>query len=243
MVLECLRSKKASDSNLKRNVMALISAEGAFAEVFETAMTAQGFECRRFSAIRRFAKKTASGELAVLIWDSATVEPDWEVIAKLDRDTTVLLAGGRPTINAAALNPTVISVPGHSLQAQVPGLTRLFAGAYMAFEGRRQAEAALKEREKETQDAVQLSEQLQEHCEFYELQRNRLSETVRRTAYLGQLSKEINCLDIDRIVEICVTKLPKLVDAELVSVYFHNEENRELVLKSSSHPYPLTERI
>lgn len=243
MVLECLRSKKASDSNLKRNVMALISAEGAFAEVFETAMTAQGFECRRFSAIRRFAKKTAPGELAVLIWDSATVEPDWEVIAKLDRDTTVLLAGGRPTINAAALNPTVISVPGHSLQAQVPGLTRLFAGAYMAFEGRRQAEAALKEREKETQDAVQLSEQLQEHCEFYELQRNRLSETVRRTAYLGQLSKEINCLDIDRIVEICVTKLPKLVDAELVSVYFHNEENRELVLKSSSHPYPLTERI
>lgn len=243
MILECLRSKKASGASLKRNVVALISAEGPFAEVFETALAAQGFECRRFSDAGRFAKKTAPGELAVLIWDSATVEPDWEAIAKLDPDTTVLLSGGRPTVDAAAFNPTVISIPVGALEAQIPGLTRLLAGAYMASQRLRQAEAALREREKETQDAVQLSERLREHCEFYELQQSRLSETVRRTAYLGQLSKEINCLDIDKIVEICLTKMPKIVDAELVSIYFHNEENGELVLKGASHPYPLTERI
>ena len=37
--------------------------------------------------------------------------------------------------------------------------------------------------------------------------------------------------------------MPRIVDASLVSVYFHNEEKREIVLKGSNHPYPLTERI
>ncbi len=243
MVLEALGFGGGEKKAVRRRTAVFLSTRERWAQVLETALSAQGFDCRRLTHARRLVRKLPCGELAVLLWDTATVEPDLQMISGLDAGTTVLLFGHCPTVDFASISPTVLTVPSGDADLHSNGLIRLVSGAYITIDALKDAEAALGEREKQTQEAVRLSERLREHCEFYELQRNRLSETVRRTAYLGQLSKEINCLDVDRIVEICLTKMPHMVDAKLASVYFHNEENRELVLKGSNHPYPVTERI
>jgi diguanylate cyclase (GGDEF)-like protein len=88
-----------------------------------------------------------------------------------------------------------------------------------------------------------VTSELRKHLEIYERQRNQLAEVVRRTAYLGQLSKEINCLDVDRIVDICINKVSKLVDATAASIYFVNEEGSELTLRQSNHARRISDRL
>jgi len=51
------------------------------------------------------------------------------------------------------------------------------------------------------------------------------------------LARQINCLDIQRISAICVTKIPKLLGARLASLYVLDDTNDMLHLKKSNHPY------
>jgi len=242
MVLKCLGFSKAGKKGLVRNVALLVSTRDSWAEPLGAALAAAGFECRRIAG-GKAVRRVPAGSLAALLWDAATVDPDGGIIAGLDEDSTVVIFGPCSPFDTDASGPAVLTVPASHADSHAGTLARLLGSAYFSAGSLKEAEALLAEREKETQEAVRTAERLREHCEFYELQRNRLSETVRRTAYLGQLSKEINCLDIDKIVEICLTKLPKIVDAGLASVYFHSPENRELTLKGATHPYPLTERV
>jgi len=51
------------------------------------------------------------------------------------------------------------------------------------------------------------------------------------------LAKQINCLDIERIANICVIRIPKLLGAGLASLYVLDEANKMLHLKKSNHPF------
>lgn len=51
------------------------------------------------------------------------------------------------------------------------------------------------------------------------------------------LARKINCLDIDRVAEVCVTSIPKLVGARFASLYILDETNNILHLHKHNHPF------
>lgn len=53
------------------------------------------------------------------------------------------------------------------------------------------------------------------------------------------LVQQINCLDIKRIANICVTQIPNLVGARFTSLYVLDENSDILHLVRSSHPFPI----
>lgn len=54
---------------------------------------------------------------------------------------------------------------------------------------------------------------------------------------LTPLAYQINCLDIERIANICVEKIPRLLGARLASLYVLDESNDMLHLQNSNHSY------
>lgn len=51
------------------------------------------------------------------------------------------------------------------------------------------------------------------------------------------LAQQINCLDIERIANICIENIPELVGARFSSLYILNEANTILHLQKYNHPY------
>jgi len=51
------------------------------------------------------------------------------------------------------------------------------------------------------------------------------------------LARKINCLDIDRVAEVCITSIPKLVHARFASLYILDETNNILHLHKHNHPF------
>jgi len=51
------------------------------------------------------------------------------------------------------------------------------------------------------------------------------------------LARQINCLDIDRIADVCIKSIPKLVRASFASLYILDETNNILHLHKHNHPF------
>ena len=51
------------------------------------------------------------------------------------------------------------------------------------------------------------------------------------------LARQINCLDIDRIADVCIKSIPKLVRASFASLYLLDETNNILHLHKHNHPF------
>ena len=51
------------------------------------------------------------------------------------------------------------------------------------------------------------------------------------------LARQINCLDIERIANICVEKIPNLVGVRFASLYILDETNNILHLQKHNHPF------
>ncbi len=54
---------------------------------------------------------------------------------------------------------------------------------------------------------------------------------------LTPLARQINCLDIERIMDICMKHIPNLVGARLASLYILDETNNILHLQKHNHPF------
>jgi diguanylate cyclase (GGDEF)-like protein len=57
------------------------------------------------------------------------------------------------------------------------------------------------------------------------------------------LARQINCLDIRRVADVCVRKIPKLVGSRFASLYALDEANRILHLVSHNHPFPINKIV
>ncbi|MHC4570753.1 MAG: sensor domain-containing diguanylate cyclase [Planctomycetota bacterium] len=57
------------------------------------------------------------------------------------------------------------------------------------------------------------------------------------------LARQINCLDIDRIANVCIEKLPRLVGAKLVSLYILDETSNILHVQRYNHPFPINKIV
>lgn len=51
------------------------------------------------------------------------------------------------------------------------------------------------------------------------------------------LTKQINCLDVKRIAELCITEIPQLIGARLASLYILDETSDILHLEKNNHPF------
>ncbi|MHC4740428.1 MAG: sensor domain-containing diguanylate cyclase [Planctomycetota bacterium] len=51
------------------------------------------------------------------------------------------------------------------------------------------------------------------------------------------LARQVNCLDIERISEVCVENIPKMVGVSFVSLYILDETSNILHLRKHNHPY------
>ena len=51
------------------------------------------------------------------------------------------------------------------------------------------------------------------------------------------LARQINCLDIDRIADVCIKNIPKLVNVRYASLYILDEKNNILHLYKHNHPF------
>jgi diguanylate cyclase (GGDEF)-like protein len=58
-----------------------------------------------------------------------------------------------------------------------------------------------------------------------------------RLEVITPLAKKINCLDVKRIAEICVTEIPSLIGAKLASLYILDETSDILHLEKHNHPF------
>jgi diguanylate cyclase (GGDEF)-like protein len=66
------------------------------------------------------------------------------------------------------------------------------------------------------------------------------SEPAEKTSLLEHvtpLARQINCLDIERIAEVCVDRLPSLVGTRFASLYVLDETNNILHLVKHNHPF------
>jgi diguanylate cyclase (GGDEF)-like protein len=57
------------------------------------------------------------------------------------------------------------------------------------------------------------------------------------------LARQINSLDIDRIAEVCVTKIPAVVGSAFASLYTLDEANGILHLVRHNHPFPINKIV
>jgi diguanylate cyclase (GGDEF)-like protein len=64
-----------------------------------------------------------------------------------------------------------------------------------------------------------------------------------RVLRINQLTQEFNTLDLDRIGEVAVTRIPAVVRARGCSLYLYDYGSNELVLLAQNGSTPLTERL
>jgi diguanylate cyclase (GGDEF)-like protein len=96
--------------------------------------------------------------------------------------------------------------------------------------------------EKERQGLAEENEHLRERGRVMERVRREFSSLNEKLELLTRLTKEINSLNPDLIFDICVTKIPFLLNARFASVYVYDEEQKKLYLKKHSHNRPI-ERV
>lgn len=51
------------------------------------------------------------------------------------------------------------------------------------------------------------------------------------------LARQINCLDIERIANVCINNIPKLIGVRFASLYILDETNTILLLQKYNHPF------
>ena len=80
----------------------------------------------------------------------------------------------------------------------------------------------------------------------FELHRRNADELRRmlgRMDDLTRLSHQINSLQLEQIIDLCVGRVPELLGARLASLYLYDEANKLLRLQRHNHDYPIDETI
>lgn len=57
------------------------------------------------------------------------------------------------------------------------------------------------------------------------------------------LARQINCLDIAQIADVCIKNIPDIVGARFASLYTIDETNNILHLQGYNHPFPLNKIV
>ena len=66
---------------------------------------------------------------------------------------------------------------------------------------------------------------------------------ISRIEQIIPLAQQINCLDIERIANVCIKNIPDLVGVRLASLYVLDETNNILHLQKCNHPFLLNKIV
>ena len=116
------------------------------------------------------------------------------------------------------------------------------AFATMASEAE-QNSRRLRETTAELETASQDVATLTQKVASIDRQQEQFSAMLETQSLMSKLSQEINCLDLDEIITVCVTKIPLLVNARYASFYLHNVEAGRLELKRHNHGYRIDDVV
>ena len=110
--------------------------------------------------------------------------------------------------------------------------------------------AALEDMGNRVEELARRNEQLASHLAAVEAQaqaahqgQQRLQQVLDRIRQVGRLSREVNTLDFEKIVRVCIERLPALVEAARASLYLYDAAADRLVLQAHSHGRPIAERV
>jgi len=87
---------------------------------------------------------------------------------------------------------------------------------------------------------------MQENMKNFENTENTVGSQSGSISLLEQvtpLARQINCLDIERIAEVCIKNIPKLVGVRFASLYVLDETNHMLHLQRHNHPFPINKIV
>ena len=74
-------------------------------------------------------------------------------------------------------------------------------------------------------------------------QQQHLQQVLDRIHQVGRLSREVNTLSFEKIVRVCIERLPALVEAAGASLYLYDATTDRLILQAHSHGRPIAERV
>lgn len=63
---------------------------------------------------------------------------------------------------------------------------------------------------------------------------------IEKINQIRQLSKRINCLDLEKIASVCIKQIPQLISARFASLYTFDQEKQVLQLLQYNHPYKIS---
>jgi len=66
---------------------------------------------------------------------------------------------------------------------------------------------------------------------------------IKKINKISDLSKQINCLDLKQITQVCIQKIPELISARFASIYSYNSTTETLQLLRHNHPYDIEPNI
>jgi len=84
--------------------------------------------------------------------------------------------------------------------------------------------------------------QLRKQLLQIDLDLNVQNSVLDKISQISFLSRQINCLNLDKIASVCVEKIPELISARYASLYRFDEEQQVFHLLRHNHPYPI-ERV
>ena len=64
-----------------------------------------------------------------------------------------------------------------------------------------------------------------------------------KISQISFLSRQINCLDLDKIASVCIEKIPELISARYASLYRFDQQQQVFHLLRHNHPYPIERMV
>jgi len=143
-----------------------------------------------------------------------------------------------------SLRPRVLTQLDHP---PAPPVMRAHLELWMQLLTQREArESATSELEDQKVQVQLLSGKLKRMEEWVDLlnrQRSSMGTVMEKFNMLSRLGQQINVLDVNKIADICIEKIPLLVDARWASLYLYDPATDELVLTRHNQQRDLSERV
>jgi len=97
----------------------------------------------------------------------------------------------------------------------------------------------IKKNQKLSQQLAHLQERLTQTDSDLKIQ----EKVIEKINEITLLSRQINCLDLETIVGVCIEKIPKLISARFASLYAYDTKKNTLQLLQHNHPYAIAEMV
>ena len=84
---------------------------------------------------------------------------------------------------------------------------------------------------------------LKQHLGQIDMDLHVRSKVIDKINRISHLSRQINCLDLDKIASVCIEEIPQLISAKFASLYRFDPDKKVLHLLRHNHPYMIDRMV